>query len=65
MMSKDKTGYYPSRQTSTIHATSDVPDLQKGEWLPPRMREDVDISIPYSNPPTDKLMEFYAAWAEN
>ncbi len=35
------------------------------EWLPPRMRKDVDISIPYSDPPTDKLMEFYAAWAEN
>ena len=29
------------------------------------MRKDVDISIPYSDPPTDKLMEFYAAWAEN
>ena len=39
-------------------------DRQAGEWLPPRMREDVDISIPYSDPPTDKLMEFYAAWAE-
>jgi len=38
---------------------------QGGEWLPPRMRKDVDISIPYSDPPTDKLMEFYAAWAEN
>ena len=34
------------------------------EWLPQKMR-DLDISIPYSDPPTDKLMEFYAAWAEN
>ena len=24
----------------------------------------VDISIPYSNPPTDTLMAFYASWAE-
>ena len=39
--------------------------FKKGEWLPPRMRKDVDISIPYSDPPSDKLMEFYAAWAEN
>ncbi|MGC6454800.1 MAG: class I SAM-dependent DNA methyltransferase, partial [Candidatus Puniceispirillaceae bacterium] len=35
------------------------------EWLPPKMRGEVDIAIPYSNPPTDKLMEFYATWAEN
>ena len=35
------------------------------DWLPPQMRGDVDIAIPYSNPPTDKLMAFYAAWAEN
>ena len=34
------------------------------EWLPPKMR-DLDIAIPYSNPPTDKLMAFYAQWAEN
>ncbi|MAA77051.1 MAG: hypothetical protein CML73_03340 [Rhodobiaceae bacterium] len=34
------------------------------EWLPPKMR-DLDISIPYSNPPTDRLMDFYASWAEN
>ena len=65
MMSEDKTGYYPSRRSSTTHATSDEPDLQKGEWLPPCTRKDVDISIPYFNPPTDKLVEFYAAWAEN
>ena len=34
------------------------------EWLPPKMR-DIDISIPYSNPPTDQLMDFYASWAEH
>ena len=65
MMSDNKTGSYPRRRASTIHASSDEPQLQKSEWLPPRMRKDVDISIPYSNPPTDKLMEFYAAWAEH
>ena len=61
MMNDDKTSSYPSRRASTTHASSDQPNLQKGEWLPPRTREDVDIAIPYSNPPTDKLMEFYAA----
>ena len=35
------------------------------EWLPPQMRGEVDIAIPYSNPPTDRLMEFYASWAEH
>ena len=34
------------------------------EWLPPKMR-DIDISVPYSNPPTDQLMDFYASWAEH
>ena len=34
------------------------------EWLPQKMR-DLDISIPYSNPATDQLMDFYASWAEN
>ncbi|MGB1419057.1 MAG: hypothetical protein ACPG67_06835, partial [Candidatus Puniceispirillaceae bacterium] len=34
------------------------------EWLPPKIR-DIDISIPYSNPPTDQLMDFYASWAEH
>ena len=34
------------------------------EWLPPKMR-DLDISIPYSNPPTNRLMDFYASWAEH
>ena len=29
------------------------------EWLPQKMR-DLDISIPYSNPPTNQLMDFYA-----
>ena len=65
MMSNDKTGSYPHRQASTTHPSSDEPNIQKGDWLPPRIRKDVDISIPYSNPPTNKLMEFYAAWAEN
>lgn len=40
-------------------------DDRSETWLPPKMRGEVDISIPYSNPPTDRLMEFYAAWAEN
>ena len=65
MMSEDKTGSSPSRRSNTTHAKSDKPNLQKGAWLPTRMRKNVDISIPYSNPPTDKLMELYAAWAEN
>ena len=52
-------------RAGTAHASGDEPGFKKGEWLPPRMRKDVDISIPYSDPPTDKLMEFYAAWAEN
>ena len=72
MMTEDKTGSDPSgraRWAGTAHASGDEPgfaidERQGGEWLPPRMREDVDISIPYSDPPTDKLMEFYAAWAE-
>ena len=34
------------------------------EWLPQKMR-DLDISIPYSNPPTNQLMDFYASWAEH
>ncbi len=58
MMSDNKTGSYPSRQANKTHPSSEEPNLQKGEWLPPRIRKEVDISIPYSNPPTDKLMEF-------
>lgn len=73
MMSYDKTGSGQSGQAGragTAHASGDEPGFknskrQGGEWLPPRMRKDVDISIPYSDPPTDKLMEFYATWAEN
>ena len=65
MIGDDKTGSYPSRRASTSHPSSNEPNLQKAEWLPPRIRKDVDISIPYSNPPTAKLMDFYAAWAEN
>ena len=65
MIGDDKTGSYPSRRASTTHPSSNEPNLQKAEWLPPRIRKDVDISIPYSNPPTAKLMAFYAAWAEN
>jgi SAM-dependent methyltransferase len=77
MMSDDKTESDPAGQfgqsgqagragrAGTAHASGDEPGFTKGEWLPPRMRKDVDISIPYSDPPTDKLMEFYAAWAEN
>ena len=36
-------------------------------WRPTHAAEassGVDISIPYSNPPTDRLMAFYAQWAE-
>ena len=65
MMSDDKADAYATGQASTTHASSEGPNLQTGEWQPPRMHKGVDISIPYSNPPTDKLMEFYAAWAEN
>ena len=65
MMTDDKTGSSSSGRAGTAHASGDEPGFKKGEWLPPRMRKDVDISIPYSDPPTDKLMEFYAAWAEN
>ena len=68
MMTDDKTGSGSSAgagRAGTAHASGDEPGFKKGEWLPPRMRKDVDISIPYSDPPTDKLMEFYAAWAEN
>ena len=65
MMDDNKPGSYPSRRASATQASRDEQNLQKDEWLPPRMRKDLDISIPYSNPPTDKLMEFYADWAEN
>ena len=48
------------------NSAGNAPGAQgRDEWLPPQMRGEVDIAIPYSNPPTDKLMEFYAAWAEN
>ena len=48
------------------NSAGNAPGAQgRDEWLPPQMRGEVDIAIPYSNPPTDKLMAFYAAWAEN
>ena len=45
-------------------AEGDLGGDHAAEWLPPKMR-DIDISIPYSNPPTDQLMDFYASWAEH
>lgn len=41
--------------------------FQDKGWRPTHAAQassDVDISIPYSNPPTDRLMAFYAEWAE-
>ena len=52
--------------TAAETSAGNAPGAQgRDEWLPPQMRGEVDIAIPYSNPPTDKLMAFYAAWAEN
>ena len=53
MMTDDKTGSGWSARTGragTAHASGDEPGFKKGEWLPPRMRKDVDISIPSVNP---------------
>ena len=31
----------------------------------PSATGDIDISVAYSNPPTDELMALYAAWADS
>ena len=67
-MMTDKTDDNSGTTAGTAGGTSagNAPGAQgRDEWLPPQMRGEVDIAIPYSNPPTDKLMAFYAAWAEN
>ena len=63
MMDEDETGPETGPKSETETRPETPPEAK--EWLPPKMRGEVDIAIPYSNPPTDELMAFYATWAEN